>query len=132
MRHSDAAFAICWITVRVGLRAAGLGTRAGGPTMLLLRVFGFQKRTERLFDRVAERWRFEGPVAMIAGAELALRSVATYSVFRYSIKLSFSAAGNVVPNMCPPLPLASALVSNFVPTRSASGPVEIKPTFFWS
>ena len=43
--------------------------------MLLLRVFGFQKRTEKLFDRVAERWRFEGPVAMIAGADLALRSV---------------------------------------------------------
>jgi hypothetical protein len=57
---SGAAFAIYWITVRVGLRAAGLGARAGGPTMLLLRVFGFQKRTERLFDRVAERWRFEG------------------------------------------------------------------------
>jgi hypothetical protein len=72
---SGAAFAIYWITVRVGLRAARLGTRGGGPTMLLLRVFGFQKRTERLFDRVAERWRFEGPVAMIAGADLALRSV---------------------------------------------------------
>jgi hypothetical protein len=72
---SGAAFAIYWITVRVGLRAVGLSARAGGPTMLLLRVFGFQDRTERLFDRVAERWRFEGPVAMIAGADLALRSV---------------------------------------------------------
>ena len=72
---SGAAFAVYWITVRVGLRAAGLGARAAGPTMLLLRVFGFQDRTERLFDRVAERWRFEGPVAMIAGADLALRSV---------------------------------------------------------
>ncbi|MEO8185786.1 MAG: hypothetical protein ABI580_00280 [Burkholderiaceae bacterium] len=72
---SATAFAIYWITVRVGLRASGLGARAGGPTMLLLRVFGFQDRTERLFDRVAERWRFEGPVAMIAGADLALRSV---------------------------------------------------------
>ncbi|MGH6623239.1 MAG: hypothetical protein ACREBN_04670 [Burkholderiaceae bacterium] len=43
--------------------------------MLLLRVFGFQRRTENLFDRMAERWRFEGPVAMIAGVDLALRSV---------------------------------------------------------
>ena len=42
---------------------------------MLLRGFGFQKRTERLFDRAAERWRFEGPVAMIAGPDLALRSV---------------------------------------------------------
>lgn len=72
---SAAAFAIYWITVRAGLRAGGLAARAAGPTMLLLRVFGFQDRTERLFDRVAERWRFEGPVAMIAGADLALRSV---------------------------------------------------------
>ena len=33
---SGAAFAIYWITVRAGLRAPGLGTRAGGPTMLFL------------------------------------------------------------------------------------------------
>lgn len=71
---SAAAFAGYWVTVRVCLRASGLGARGGGPTMLLLRVFGFGARTERLFDRVAERWRFEGPVAMIAGADLALRS----------------------------------------------------------
>ena len=72
---SGAAYAIYWITVRAGLRAGRLGVRAGGPTMLLLRVFGFQDRTEQLFDRVAERWRFEGPWPMIAGADLALRSV---------------------------------------------------------
>ena len=69
------AYAIYWVTVRAGLRMSRLYVRGSGPTMLLLRVFGFQKRTERLFDRVAERWRFEGPVAMIAGADLALRSV---------------------------------------------------------
>jgi hypothetical protein len=38
-------------------------------------VFGFQHRTERLFDAVAGRWRFEGTVAMIAGGDLALRSI---------------------------------------------------------
>ena len=80
---SGAAFAIYWITVRVGLRVAGLGARADGPTMLLLRVFGFQKRTERLFDRVAERWRFEGPVAMIAGAtSRCVRLMSTSARFR--------------------------------------------------
>ena len=72
---SALAYAIYWVTVRGFLRISALRTRTGGPTMLLLRVFGFQKRTGKLFDRVAERWRFEGPVAMIAGADLALRSV---------------------------------------------------------
>lgn len=41
--------------------------------LLLLRVFGFQARTETLFDRVAQQWRFHGPVQLIAGADLAMR-----------------------------------------------------------
>jgi hypothetical protein len=64
-----------FVTVRLLLRAQGLGSGAGGPSLLLLRVFGHQARTERLFDTVAAHWRFSGPVAMIAGADLALRSV---------------------------------------------------------
>jgi hypothetical protein len=42
--------------------------------LLLLRVFGFQARTEALFDRLAQRWRFFGPVQMIAGVDLAMRT----------------------------------------------------------
>jgi hypothetical protein len=42
--------------------------------LLLLRVFGYQARTESLFDRVAEAWRFHGPVQLIAGVDLALRT----------------------------------------------------------
>src|SRR5512143_4048722 len=38
---------------------------------LLLRVFGFQRRTEQLFDVIAQRWRLRGAVAMIAGSDLA-------------------------------------------------------------
>jgi hypothetical protein len=55
---SGAAFAIYWITVRVGLRAAGLGARSGGPMMLLLRVFGFQKRTAFRSGNGCCRFRF--------------------------------------------------------------------------
>jgi hypothetical protein len=40
-----------------------------------LRVFGYQARTEALFDRVAQRWRFRGPVQLIAGVDLAMRTV---------------------------------------------------------
>lgn len=64
-----------FIVVRVLLRVQGAGDGAGGPSLLLLRVFGHQSRTERLFDAVAAHWRFTGPVAMIAGADLALRSI---------------------------------------------------------
>jgi hypothetical protein len=42
--------------------------------LLLLRVFGYQARTESLFDRVAQRWRFHGPVQLIAGVDLAMRT----------------------------------------------------------
>ena len=42
--------------------------------LLLLRVFGYQARTESLFDRVAQAWRFHGPVQLIAGVDLAMRT----------------------------------------------------------
>ena len=45
------------------------------PPTLLLRVFGYQSRTESLFDGVAQQWRFHGPVQLIAGVDLATRSV---------------------------------------------------------
>jgi hypothetical protein len=70
-----AAYLIYLFGARLGMRAFRLSARTSGPSLLLLRVFGFQERTERLFDAVAARWRFEGPVAMIAGADLALRSI---------------------------------------------------------
>ena len=43
--------------------------------LLLLRVFGYQERTETLFDRIAQQWRFHGPVQLIAGVDLAMRAV---------------------------------------------------------
>ena len=47
----------------------------GNRRLLLLRVFGFQRRTERLFDTVAQRWRWLGSVRVIAGADLATRII---------------------------------------------------------
>ena len=44
------------------------------PRLLLLRVFGYQARTESLFDRVAQTWRLRGPVQLIAGVDLAMRT----------------------------------------------------------
>lgn len=70
-------------TVSLGLRQANLSAGDRGPSLLLLRVFGYQRRTEALFDAVAERWRFTGPVMMIAGADLAMRTLNPGDVITY-------------------------------------------------
>ncbi len=49
--------------------------RLGNRRLLLLRVFGFQRRTERLFDSLAQRWRWLGSVRLIAGVDLATRII---------------------------------------------------------
>ena len=51
--------------------------------LLLLRAFGFQKRTEQLFDAVGQRWRFHGRVQMIAGTDLAARSIDPGDLVRF-------------------------------------------------
>jgi hypothetical protein len=60
---------------RLGLRWAVPLPRPERRTLLLLRVFGDASRTERLFDRVAARWRWLGPVTMIAAPDVAARTV---------------------------------------------------------
>lgn len=58
-------------TLGVSRRAAA----GAAPTLLLLRVFGYTARTERLFDRVAARWRLIGPVSMIAAPDVSARTI---------------------------------------------------------
>ena len=62
-----------------GLAQVGLAMwplpHESGIRLLILRVFGFRGRTEKLFDSVAQRWRFRGGVAMIAGTDLAARTI---------------------------------------------------------
>lgn len=70
-----AAFAAYRIGVALVLRGAGRGWSGAPRRLLLLRVFGYEARTETLFDRVAQRWRFHGPVQLIAGVDLAMRTV---------------------------------------------------------
>jgi hypothetical protein len=69
-----AAFLAYRLAVQIALR--GARSRSVTPRrLLLLRVFGYQARTESLFDRVAQAWRFHGPVQLIAGVDLAMRTV---------------------------------------------------------
>ena len=68
------AFVAYRLAVLVVLRGARPPATAA-RRLLMLRVFGHQARTESLFDRVAQLWRFHGPVQLIAGVDLAMRSV---------------------------------------------------------
>ena len=49
--------------------------RPPAARLLLLRVFGHGRRTERLLDELTQRWRPFGTVDLIAGRDLALRNV---------------------------------------------------------
>jgi len=64
------AYRVSVLAVLRGVRPADIAPRR----LLLLRVFGYQARTESLFDRVAQAWRFHGPVQLIAGVDLAMRT----------------------------------------------------------
>jgi len=56
----------------LGMRQAVRAVRASAPArLLLLRVFGRRRRSERLFDLLAARWRYAGSIQMIGAPDLA-------------------------------------------------------------
>jgi hypothetical protein len=70
-----AAFVAYRAAVTVGLRGHVPAPAAAGRRLLFLRVFGYRARTEAMLDRVAQRWRFDGPVQLVAGIDVAARTV---------------------------------------------------------
>ena len=70
------AFVVYRLIVWLGLRpVAAAATRRPPARLLLLRVFGFKRRTERLFDLLSARLRHAGPITLIAAPDLASRSI---------------------------------------------------------
>jgi hypothetical protein len=69
------AFAIYRVVVTIGLRAWRLVRTQSAPRLLMLRVFGYQSRTESIYDQVVQRWRLLGSVQLIGGADLAGRTL---------------------------------------------------------
>ena len=64
------------LAVAVGFRM--LHRRAPGaaaPKLLLLRGFSLGKRSERLYDAIAKKWRYLGSVQLLAGPDLATSTV---------------------------------------------------------
>lgn len=66
------AFVAYRIVVAVGLKSARRETpQAPGLNLLVLRVFGYARRSERLLDEIGLRWRHIGPINLIAGTDIA-------------------------------------------------------------
>lgn len=52
-------------------------------TLLLLRVFGFDRRTQRLLEDLGQRWRYLGPIRLIGGPDLAYATLEPYEFFEF-------------------------------------------------
>ena len=69
------AFPAYWLVKRKMLGDPATRPTASSRRLLLLRVFGFDRRTERFFDALSLRWRAVGAVELIGGRDLALRQI---------------------------------------------------------
>ena len=66
------AFVAYRLVVTLGLKPLHRAALARAPVrLLLLRVFGAQRQSERLFDLLGARWRYRGSLQLIAGTDLA-------------------------------------------------------------
>jgi hypothetical protein len=64
---------------------AATGKRSAGrpPTLLVLRVFRQDANVQDLFDRVIDRWRSTGNTVLIAGTDLADRTIDPDDIFTF-------------------------------------------------
>jgi hypothetical protein len=71
------AFAAYKATARLGFSALRRRrpANASAPRLLLLRSFSIGRKSERLFDALEKHWRRVGSIQLIAGVDLARRSV---------------------------------------------------------
>ena len=60
--------------------------RAGShsiQTLLLLRVFGYERRTQQLLEDLGQRWRYLGPIQMIGGTDLVNTTIEPHEFFEF-------------------------------------------------
>lgn len=74
-----------WLWIPAGFAAARrwLAPAVPAPDLLVLRVFRRDAEMEALFDAVVERWRYTGPVSLIAASDLALRTLEPDELFAF-------------------------------------------------
>ena len=68
------AFVVFSLTVRIGMKFADSNALRVRP-LLVLRVFSLGKKSEALFQAIAQRWRYLGHVQLIAGPDLATATI---------------------------------------------------------
>lgn len=56
---------------------------ASPRTLLLLRVFGFDSRTQWLLEDLGQRWRYLGPIRLIGGTDLANATIEPHEFFEF-------------------------------------------------
>jgi hypothetical protein len=61
----------------------GAAPVAAEPRTLLLRVFGFDRRTQLLLEQLGLRWRHLGPIRLIAGIDVADSTLEPHEFFEY-------------------------------------------------
>ena len=76
---------LLWIPLGARAMRATTGRRPRGrpPTLLVLRVFQQDANVQDLFDRVVERWRITGNTVLIAGTDLADRTIDADDIFTF-------------------------------------------------
>jgi hypothetical protein len=78
------AFVVYALGARYGLRRVQRLAPSPRPsTMLFLRVFGFDRRTQRLLQDLGRRWRYLGPIRLIGGADLANSTLEPHEFFEF-------------------------------------------------
>ena len=78
-------FAVSRSLLAVLLRRRALRRPPDAPRrLLLLRVFGFRSRSERLLADLERRWRHDGIIQLIAGADLANAILTPHELLEYA------------------------------------------------
>ena len=74
---------LLWIPVVMWSAARWRPISERPPTLLVLRVFQQDAQARSLFDHVVERWRLSGNAVMIAGTDLADRTLDPHDIFQF-------------------------------------------------
>ncbi len=74
---------LAWIPLVMTLNARRQRPPGRAPTLLVLRVFQHDAQVQALFDHVIERWRLSGNTVLIAGTDLADRTLDGDDIFTF-------------------------------------------------
>jgi hypothetical protein len=77
------AFVVYKLVTVLGFRLYRARLEERPLRLLLLRVFGFGRRSSRLFDLIAARWRYLGAIRLIAAPDLASRTIEPGKLFAF-------------------------------------------------